>query len=167
MSDLSVRADFSAWGRLGTGMQHIGPAVIHEATFGVARLVAMGEGRARTYVRTDTRRLRNSLTHRVRATAAGVVGEFGSALPYAAANESGRRPGKMPPRGVLVRSGWLRRHGIPDDREFVVRRAIARRGIEAQPFVGRALRDDVVPHVHGELRSAAERALRGLLAVAR
>lgn len=47
--------------------------------------------------------------------------------------EFGRRPGaRMPPAGVLL--PWMARHGIPEDREFVVRRAIGRRGLQGQPF---------------------------------
>lgn len=52
----------------------------------------------------------------------------------AAVIEFGRTPGrKMPPRGALL--GWMRRHGIPDDAEFLVRRKIARDGIPGKfPF---------------------------------
>lgn len=45
----------------------------------------------------------------------------------------GRRPGSaMPPSGVLL--PWMRDHGIPEEAEFPLRRAIGQRGLQNQPW---------------------------------
>lgn len=166
MADLTVRADFSTWGRFGTGMAGIEPVLAREVAAAVRTLVDRGVADARRNVAKDTRRTEASIRGRVRAVAGAVVGEFGSPLPAAAAIEFGRRAGgKMPPRGALVASGWLRRHGIPDEAEFLVRRAIARRGIRPRPFLEPAL-DDARRRLPGELDAAAERALRAVVRTA-
>jgi hypothetical protein len=50
--------------------------------------------------------------------------------------ETGRHPGKMPPPDALA--GWARRHGLAG-LEFVIARAIGRRGIRPRPFFGPAV----------------------------
>ena len=65
--------------------------------------------------------------------------------------ETGRRPGKMPPPDALA--GWARRHGL-GGLEFVIARAIGKRGIRPRPFFG--------PAVHREgvyLRSRTQQEL--------
>lgn len=58
-------------------------------------------------------------------------------LAYAPVMEFGRGAGKkMPPPGVLA--GWMSRHNIPAKFEFVVARAIARRGIKGRFFMRKA-----------------------------
>jgi hypothetical protein len=67
-------------------------------------------------------------------TERGWSGEVRATAPQSIFVERGRRIGaKMPPGGVLL--GWMARHGIPARAQFVVRRAIARRGIPARPFM--------------------------------
>lgn len=58
--------------------------------------------------------------------------------------ESGRRPGaKMPPEKEIL--AWMRREGIAKGREakavYAIRRAIARDGIPARPFLLNAIND--------------------------
>lgn len=62
----------------------------------------------------------------------------GSRLRYAAAVHNGRAPGKAwPPPGALL--GWLRRHGIPPQAEFAIRRKIGLEGTDPHPFLTTAL----------------------------
>lgn len=64
---------------------------------------------------------------------------IGSRLRYAAAVHDGRKAGKAwPPQGVLL--GWMRRHGIPKEAEYVIRRKIGLQGIPGVPFLTTALR---------------------------
>lgn len=48
----------------------------------------------------------------------------------------GRKAGsKLPPEGALIKNGWMQARGIPDSKEFLVRRAIAERGIKPFPII--------------------------------
>lgn len=86
----------------------------------------------------DTGRLRGSITEQVLPISGGVQGIVGSNMPYAAVIEYGRRPGAaMPTAGSLL--GWMSRHGIPASAEYVIRRAIGRRGQPARPYLAPAL----------------------------
>lgn len=76
-------------------------------------------------------------------------------VPYAPTMEYGRRPGAaLPPDGALL--GWLGRHGIPAEAEFVVRRAIARRGIAGKHMAQQAL-DKNRAGIMQEFQQAAQR----------
>jgi hypothetical protein len=67
-------------------------------------------------------------------TERGWRGEVRATAPQSIFVERGRRPNRrMPPGGVLL--GWMLRHGIPADAEFLVRRRIGIRGIPARPFM--------------------------------
>lgn len=109
------------------------PAAVRQAAVPpMHRVVLAEEANAKRDAKVDTGHFRRAITSRVEAIGTAVIGQWGSNLSYARAVEFGRKAGaKFPPKGVLVRSGWLRRHGIPDSAEFVIRRAIARRGIPA------------------------------------
>lgn len=87
------------------------------------------EGDARRNVRHDTRRLMNSITHRVRGQGTRLVGEVGPSVRYGLYVERGTRP-HWPPLAALV--GWARRHGVSP---YAVQRGIARRGTRARPFL--------------------------------
>ena len=107
------------------------PAAERETKRVMTRVVIEGEARAKKGVSRDTSHYARSITHRVSSSPGIVVGQYGSNVPYAPAREFGRRPGaKMPPRGSLL--AWLRRHGIPAEMEFVIRRRIGRRGIPGE-----------------------------------
>lgn len=74
--------------------------------------------------------------------------------------EFGRAPGsKQPPPGAL--RDWLRRHGLPESMEYPVARAIARRGIQAQPHLHPAVeraRSAHLRNLKGGLTLAADKA---------
>lgn len=87
--------------------------------------------------RRDLGNLVRSITGEVRPVAGGLQLIAGSNAPYAEVVHEGRGANKpMPPQGVLL--PWMRRHGIPDSAEFVLRRKIGRDGIPGIFFFKRA-----------------------------
>lgn len=82
----------------------------------------------------DTGRLRASLTASVAPLRDGVQGVVGSNVVYALPMEMGARP-HWPPVNAL--EPWARRHGME---AFVVARAIARRGLAARRYLGKAVK---------------------------
>ena len=84
----------------------------------------------------DTGRLRASITPEVKQRWRRVEGVVGSNVKYAPYVELGTRP-HWPPPGALAT--WARRHGID---EFLVQRAIGRRGTKAVEFLKRAFEDN-------------------------
>lgn len=101
---------------------NIGPLVAREIKASMLKATLAVERSAKQVVPKDTGNLRRSLTHEVTASGAFVVGKVGSNVPYAKVVEEGRTPGKMPPEGALL--AWMGRKGIPQEREFIIRRAI-------------------------------------------
>jgi phage gpG-like protein len=99
------------------------------------------QGRAQELAPVDTGRLKQSITYRVTPSEAVV----GTNVTYAATMEYGRAPGSaMPPAGSLL--GWMQRHGIEPELEYVVRRAIGRKGIVGRRYMEQAFveaRDDI------------------------
>lgn len=128
-------------------------AVVRQSVPPMHRVVLGNERAAKQNARVDRGEFRQSITSTVEVTPTSVIGRWGSNKRHAKPNEFGRLPGKMPPKGVLVRSGWLRRHRIPDWAEFAVLRAIAKRGIKANPAIRRP---------HAELRARIAREFGGL-----
>lgn len=64
--------------------------------------------------------------------------KVGTNKVYARRVEEGTPAGEpMIPQGELL--PWMARHGIPAEREFLVRRSIQRKGIRARPFLHPAL----------------------------
>ena len=57
----------------------------------------------------------------------------GNRSKHATFVERGRRPGRMPPVGVI--RGWLKRRGRPQRLAWPIARAIGRRGIKARPVM--------------------------------
>lgn len=101
------------------------------------RISLRGQALAKIYVPRDTGHLANTIYGDAVPSGIGVVATFGASAEYAIYVEKGRRPGApMPPQGVLL--SWMASHGIPESSEFVVRRAIGKRGIKARPFVTKA-----------------------------
>lgn len=70
-----------------------------------------------------------------------VEGGFGGAAgSYAVWVHEGRAPhGKMPPSAPI--EAWAHRHGIPEDKVFLIRRAIASRGIAPTKYLESAFMD--------------------------
>lgn len=77
----------------------------------------------------DTGRLRSSIQTEIRK--AGFEAVVFSDVNYAEAVEVGTKP-HFPPPGALA--GWARRHGM-SGKEYLIARAISRRGTQAQPFM--------------------------------
>lgn len=101
------------------------PAVVEsELSGGMERIVRQGQAWAMATSPVWTGTLRRSWT----AEATATTGRIGTNVPYARPVNDGRRAGApMPPTGALLR--WMASKGIPPEAEYVVRRAIGRRGI--------------------------------------
>lgn len=116
------------------------------------------QSRARELAPVDTGRLRQSIGYEVSSSQAVI--RAGSNLTYAATMEYGRAPGSaMPPPGSLL--GWMRRHGIDEGLEYVIRRNIARRGIAGRQYMQQALQD-TRDSIERYFALAVERATREL-----
>ena len=101
------------------------------------RIGKRGNALSQTYVKRDTGATAASIFDQAGTAGDGVFALFGASSDAAIFVEKGRRPGApMPPQGALL--PWMAAHGIPESSEYVVRRAIARRGIKPRPFVSRA-----------------------------
>ena len=96
------------------------------------------EAKAKLKAPVDTGRLRSSIASQVNETQAII----GSNVAYAPYVEFGTRP-HWPPQGAL--QPWAQRHGFPAGKagDFLVRRAISRRGTRAHPYLIPALRESV------------------------
>jgi phage gpG-like protein len=105
----------------------------------------------------DTGTLRRSIATVTSAFEAAI----GTNLSYAEVVEVGRQAGApMPPSGSLL--DWTRRHGIPAENEYIVRRNIGAKGIAARPYLGPALTDNESA-IQREFDLAGDRALAELL----
>lgn len=83
--------------------------------------------------------LRVSIVQSLKEEGNRVVGEVGSALPYAPVIEFGKSAGWFP--NLTDLKVWVRRK-LGDERlAFVVGRAIKRRGFRAQPYLGPAMEE--------------------------
>lgn len=146
---------------LGQNCREIAQATPGELTRAMTRSVIQVEADAKRAVPTDTHNLQRSITHTVQATDDHVVGKVGTNVPYAQTVEDGRRAGAaMPPAGALL--GWMGRKSIPAEAEYVIRRAIGRRGIPGRPYLRKALAENaskidaefkqVIPRLLAKLR---------------
>lgn len=133
---MEIDVDTSQLMRMGAKYQAVAPLVAQESDRAMLRVVLSIERTGKQLVPVDTGNLRRSLTHEVTRAAGGVVGRVGSNVPYAKIIEDGRTPGSMPPQGVVL--GWMSRHGIPADREYLIRRAINRRK-QPRPYLKPAI----------------------------
>lgn len=158
MAGSGVSIDYSDVERVFGNIAGAGPIVEREMTIAITRSVAVVQHDAMATVKVDTGALRRSITVNVTP----YLGRVGSNLPYAEVVEKGRRRGAPPPpKGSLL--GWLARHGIPAEAEFIVRQRIGQRGIPASPYLVPALernRDGI----NREFEAAANRALTAVLA---
>ncbi len=113
------------------------------------------EGRAKRGAPVDTGRLRASIHHRVDTRAIPRWGIVGPTVEYARDVEFGTPP-HWPPKGSL--QPWASRHGFPrgEQGDYLVRRAISRRGTRAQPFMRPALRESL-PDIARFVRAAGLR----------
>jgi len=63
-----------------------------------------------------------------------------SGADHAGYVDAGRRPGSMPPKGVLL--AWMKLKGIPAKAEFPIRRSIFLFGIKPTPFIDQSIDDN-------------------------
>jgi hypothetical protein len=79
---------------------------------------------------------------------------------HALTMEDGRKAGsKMPPREPVL--AWMASKGIPEDREFIVRKAIAKHGIPGHFFMKRTL-EQMAPAI---IPNAFDEAIANTLAI--
>jgi hypothetical protein len=133
------------------------PEIVKEEMLkGIDRLTFAGQAVSMKSSPKDTGTLRRSITQKKAVFAGGeATGAWGTNVPYAKVMEEGRGAGKpMPPSGVLL--GWMRRHGIDAKAEYVVRRAIGRKGIKATHFMKQG-RDAIEPKVTAEFTAVVQR----------
>jgi len=81
--------------------------------------------------------LRVSIAQDVRQEGNTIIGEVGSAAPYADVVEQGRNVGWFPP--VQELQTWARRKLGDEHLAFVIGRAIRKRGFRAQPYLQPAI----------------------------
>jgi hypothetical protein len=143
MSDpLGVQINAPTLDKLIANYAKINDSVQKHQHTGMERATMIVERSAKQKVKRDTGHLRRSIMRRVIKRADEVVGQIGSNAPHAYNVEMGRKAGsRMPPKGALL--DWMRRHGIDAEMEYVVRRAIARKGIEEAPYLRPAVKDNL------------------------
>lgn len=92
----------------------------------------------------------------VTTTASPTKGTIGTNLVHAIVQiETGRRAGApMPPQGSML--AWMASKGIPEDREYVIRRAISRKGIPARHLFTQAFQSNA-PQIRAEFQAAIKR----------
>lgn len=125
--------DATGLARLAARYRNAGPVVEAELRGAMGRALLAVQRAAMKNAPVDTGTLRRSLTTEVRPLGTSLRGAVGTNVPYARAVEEGAPPGRWVPEGEL--RGWMRRKGIDASLEFVIRRAIHRRGTRAQPFL--------------------------------
>jgi hypothetical protein len=84
--------------------------------------------------------LRNSIVQSVRVDGNKIVGEVGSALPYARILEFGSAGGGRFPNINTLKVWAQRKFGV-EAAAYVIGRAIQRRGFVAQPYLAPALEE--------------------------
>lgn len=115
---------------------NVRPMLENELEIAMTRSLAVLQRDAMEATPVATGTLRRSYALRPAPTAWS--GALVNTATYAKVVEEGRRPGApMPPQGALV--AWMRSKGIDPSLEFVVRRAIGRRGIPARHMMKNAL----------------------------
>ena len=113
-----------------------GAVIAEECERAMTETAIFIQSRARENAPKDMGVLTNSIGYEVNPFQATVTA--GTNLTYAATMEYGRAPGSaMPPQGALL--PWMGRHGIDLSLEYVIRRAIARKGIVGKRYMQRAL----------------------------
>lgn len=141
------------------------PIVQREGGNALARSAAQVEADAKRNITdvgaVDTGMLRRSIAVELRPGNSPIEASIGSNLQYAEVVEVGRGENKPPPpEGALL--DWMRRKGIPPEKERIIRLRIGRFGIDGRPYLGPALTDNEST-IQREFDLAADRALAVLL----
>lgn len=119
------------------------------------RISQHGESLSKGYAPVASGAAKGSVYSKTQRGAVGITSIFGASAEHAWWADKGRAPGKMPPKGALL--GW---HGVTADNEFIVRRAIGRRGTKGKPFVTHAFAEIKAGFAQREFGQAIARALR-------
>ena len=101
------------------------------------------EAEAKDKAAVDTGNLRAQIFSRFEDS--GLTGIVFTSPKYAPFVEFGRPPGKQPPTEAL--EGWARRHNL-QGLEFVIARAIGRRGLKPQPFMYPAFENERINYIN-------------------
>lgn len=129
--------------------------VKEEMLRGIDRLTFQGQAISQKEAPFDTGNLRRSITQKKAVYGGGEArGAWGTNIPYAKFAEDGRSAGKMPPKGALL--AWMGRHGVDAKSEFIVRRAIGRKGTTGKHYMQKG-RQQIEPKVQAEFRAVALR----------
>lgn len=124
----------------------------------VNRVLFTGQAELVRTTPVDTGQLRQSWTVlRADGGVRPVTGTVGTNKTYALAVDQGREPGTWPPEGELL--PWMRRHGIPEDREYLIRRKIFRVGT-----VAHRMSEQAVARMEAALPGECDRAAREMAA---
>jgi hypothetical protein len=158
----SVQIDASKLEALLARFDHAQPIVDREGKAALDRSAIRVQNSARGNIHQsgaiDTGQLLNSIAIEDRGPFARAIG---TNKTYGEVVEMGRQAGApMPPPGALL--GWMRRHGIPAEDEFIVRKRISDHGIAPRPYLAPALEDNE-PAIQREFDLAADRALAELV----
>jgi hypothetical protein len=137
-----------------TALRGAPKALQTELTTAAKKIAFRGESLSKIAAPVNTGNLRSSVYSKAEGGAGQVSAIWGASAEYAIYVDRGRGPGKMPPKGALV--GW---NGVTAGNEFVVRRAIGRRGIKARPFVTKAFNEIKGGFAQREFSEAIKRVL--------
>lgn len=115
---------------------NVRPMLENELEIAMIRSLAMLQNDAMEATPVATGTLRRS--YKLQPAPTAWSGTLVNTATYAKVVEEGRRPGApMPPKGALI--AWMKTNGIDESLEFVIRRAIGRRGIPARNMMKNAL----------------------------
>lgn len=153
MSDF--RIDWTNLDGFVTGLRAAPRIIGDEFRSATLRIASRGASLSRSYAPVWKGEARDSVYSKAEVTVNSFSAVWGASSEHAYFADQGRRPGKMPPKGALV--GW---HGVTEAEEFVVRRAIGRRGTKGKPFVTRAFKELSRGFAQTEFSQAVARALR-------
>jgi hypothetical protein len=134
--------------------------VVDELVKSGETLAKEGERLSDRYLTADWRgETRRSIWSSAARSSDGVRWAFGASAKQAIVVDKGRTAGSaMPLKGSML--AWMSSKGIPAKLEFVVRRAIGRRGIRPRPFVTKAFNELKAGRIQREFNSALSRAVK-------
>lgn len=158
---IALKIDLSQISAMGQTVSRAPALIERETEVSMHKVVLKAQHDAVANAKHDTGDLRRRITNKVERVPGGVLGTIGNNAPHAETIEYGRKPGsKMPPKGVLL--GWMRRKNIDKRLEFVLRRAIARKGFPGDHNLEHAVKG-VLPFAQTEFGAIGPRVMQRLL----
>jgi hypothetical protein len=137
-----------------TALRGAPKALQTELTTAAKRIGFRGESLSKVYAPVWQGTARGAVYSKVESSGGSVSSIWGSTAEHAYFADQGRGPGKMPPKGALI--GW---NGVTEENEFVIRRAIGRKGTKGKPFVTRAFNEIKGGFAQREFSEAIKRVL--------